>query len=117
GVEIQDGDEWEPVIRLMDFGPTAWRTVGLPLPAVHSRDDSVRVRLTFPVDGFHIDEIQVMQRVRRVEQKSIPLARVMDTRRALRADMVRMLSSADSRYVETNPGDSFTIFFDVTKPD
>jgi hypothetical protein len=112
-VEVQDGSEWRPVIRLMDFGPTAWRVMGVALPAVRSADDSVRIRLTFAADAFRIDQLGVAQRVRRAEQRFIPIARVVDAEGKSRPDMVAMLAKADDREVETHPGDQFHIEFDA----
>jgi hypothetical protein len=112
-VEVQDGSEWHPVIRLMDFGPTAWRVMGVALPAVRTVDDSVRIRLTFAADAFRIDQIGVAQRVRRVEQRFIPIARATDAEGKSRPDIVAMLAKADDREVETHPGDQFHLEFDA----
>jgi hypothetical protein len=112
-IEIQDKDAWVPVIRLLDFGPTAWRTVGLALPAKTASDDSVRVRLTFPADGFRIDQLAVGRRVRRAEQRSIPISRVIDRDGGPRADMRAMLERPDNRDVQTAPGQQFTVEFDA----
>jgi hypothetical protein len=112
-VEVQDGSNWRPVIRLMDFGPTAWRTMGLAIPAVRGVDDSVRIRLTFAADAFRIDQISVAQNVRRLEQRFIPIARATDPDGTPRPDVVAMLSKADDREVETHPGDQFHIEFDA----
>jgi hypothetical protein len=112
-VEVESATGWTPVIRLMDFGPTAWRTVGLALPAVTTRDDSVRIRLTFPVDGFRIDQVAIGHRVRRTAQRRVPVARVIDRGGAMRADMLAMLASADGRDVETSPGQQFTVELDA----
>jgi hypothetical protein len=112
-VEVQDGSSWRSVIRLMDFGPTAWRTMGLAIPAVRTTDDSIRIRLTFAADAFRIDQLGVAQRVRRVDQRLIPIARAIDSEGKPRPDIVAMLSKADDREVETHPGDQFHIEFDA----
>lgn len=112
-VEVQDGSEWTPVIRLMDFGPTAWREVGVVIPALRSADDSVRIRLTFAADAFRIDRVAIGHAVRRVAQRNIPIARAYDAEGALRSDLVRMLSKADDYDVETGPGSQFRLEFDT----
>lgn len=112
-VEVQDGASWRPVIRLMDFGPTAWRTMGVSIPAVRSVDDSIRIRLTFAADAFRIDQLGVAQRVRRADQRFIPIARATDSDGKTRPDIVAMLSKADDREVETQPGNEFHIEFDA----
>ena len=112
-VEVQDGEGWRPVIRLMDFGPTAWRVMGVAIPVARSVDDSVRIRLTFAADAFRIDHLGVAQHVRRAEQRIIPLARAVDADGKSRPDIVAMLAKADDREVETHPGDQFHIEFDA----
>ncbi len=113
-VAVQDGAEWKPVIRLMDFGPTAWREVGVVIPALRGADDSVRIRLTFAADAFRIDRVAIGLGVRRVPQRYIPIARAFDTEGARRTDLVRMLSKADDYQVETGPGSQFWLEFDTT---
>jgi hypothetical protein len=112
-VEVQDGGRWRPVIRLMDFGPTAWRDVGVALPTTSASDDSVRVRLTFPADAFRIDQAALAYGARRAEQRRIPVSRATDSHGADRPDLVAMLARADERDVETHPGDRFWIEFDA----
>lgn len=115
-VSVQDGEKWQPVIRLMDFGPTAWREVGVVVPARKSADDSVRIRLTFAADAFRIDRLAVGSGVRRVEQRLIPIARAFDSNGGRRADLVDMLARADDRDVETGPGSHFSLEFDTGRP-
>lgn len=115
-VSVQDGEEWQPVIRLMDFGPTAWREVGVVVPALRSADDSVRIRLTFAADAFRIDRLAVGSGVRRVEQRLIPIARAFDSNGGRRTDLEDMLSRADDRDVETGPGSHFSLEFDTARP-
>lgn len=115
-VEIADGTEWKQVIRLMDFGPTAWRTVGLALPPSRGPGDTVRVRLIFPVDGFHIDQAALFAEARRPAQRIVPAARITDRSGAPRPDMLAMLAKADDRFVETSPGTEFGIEFDAAQP-
>ena len=112
-VEVHDGDAWRPVIRLLNFGPTAWRTVGVPLPATRAVDDSVRVRLIFAADAYRIDQLSLAQQVRVAPQRVVPIARAMDPDGTPRPDVVAMLARADDREVQTNPGTHFRIEFDA----
>ncbi len=112
-VEVQDGANWRSVIRLMDFGPTAWRVMGVAIPAARSVDDSVRIRLTFAADAFRIDQIGVAQNARRLQQRLIPIARAIDSDGKPRPDIVAMLAKADDRDVETHPGQQFRIEFEA----
>jgi hypothetical protein len=112
-VEVQEGAGWRRVIRLMDFGPTAWRTVGVALPAVRGNGDSVRVRLTFAADAFRVDQLALAHGARRLEQRRIPIARAAGADGRPRADVAAMLARADDREVETHPGDQFWLEFDA----
>lgn len=112
-VEVQSGAAWRPVIRLMDFGPTAWRTVGVALPAARGAGDSVRVRLTFPADAFRVDQLAVAYGSRRVAQRRLPAARAAGPDGTPRPDVAAMLARADERHVETHPGDQFWLEFDA----
>lgn len=111
-VEVQDGSDWRPVIRLMDFGPTAWRWVGVPLPT-DIAGDSLRIRLTFPVDAYRIDWVGVAQRSHPAQQRIVPIARALDHAGEQRADIVEALRDADDRDLETHPGDQFWLEFDA----
>jgi hypothetical protein len=112
-VEVQDGDGWRQVVRLMNFGPTAWRTIGVALPAERGQRDSIRVRVSFIADAYRIDQLSIASRLRRVEQRRIGIARAVGSDGRARADIVTMLARADDREVETHPGDQFWIEFDA----
>ncbi|HEX2780427.1 MAG TPA: hypothetical protein VHM30_13065 [Gemmatimonadaceae bacterium] len=110
-VEVRDGDEWRQVARLMDFGPAAWREVGVAVPALG--DDSVRVRISFAADEFRIDRVAAAWGVRQLEPRSVPLARVVDREGVSHADAARMLARVDDRQLVTQPGERFTAEFDA----
>lgn len=110
-VEVRDGDRWRHVVRLMDFGPTAWRDVGVVVPA--GRGDSVRIRLSFTADEFQIDRVALAWGVRALAQRTVAAARVTGSDGRRRDDVLRMLARADEREVVTNPGDQFVAEFDV----
>ena len=110
-VEVRDGDEWRQVARLGEFGPAAWREVGVVVPAVG--EDSVRVRISFAADEFRIDRLAAAWGVRQLEPHGVPIARVVDRDGRQRDDAVRMLAGADDRQLVTLPGDRFTAEFDA----
>jgi hypothetical protein len=110
-VQVLDHGEWRQVVRLMDFGPAAWRSVGVVVPA--TGDDSIRVRISFAADEFRIDHLAVAWEVRQLEPHTVPLARVADREGASRDDARRSLARADDRALLTYPGDRFTAEFDV----
>ena len=110
-VSIRDGDRWKPVARMLNFGPAAWRTIAVPVRAVER--DSVRLRLTFLADEFRFDQVAVARRVRFLEARTIPIARVADARGMPREDVARQLRRPDARDLETRPGDRYVAEFDV----
>jgi hypothetical protein len=110
-VQVLDHGEWRQVVRLMDFGPAAWRNVGVLVPAIG--DDSVRIRISFAADEFRIDHLAVAWDARRLEPRSVPLARVVDRDGKRRDDALRSLARSDDRALLTYPGDRFVAEFDA----
>jgi hypothetical protein len=108
-----DGTE-QPVIRLVDFGPAAWRAVAAIVP-VPASGDSVHVRLTFLADAFRIDQLLVSSEVRDVAARGVELARVVDSDGLTREDVRDVLRRADDRRLQTEPGQHFFIEYDVGK--
>jgi hypothetical protein len=108
-VEVRDGNRWRQVVRLVDFGPVAWRTVAAIIP--DARDDSVRVRLSFTPDEFRIDRVSLSWDVRPVRARAVPLARVTDNAQSDRADVMAALAKADDHPLVTRPGERFFTFF------
>lgn len=109
--EVLVDGEWRAVSRMADQGPIAWRDVAFifPVPA----GDSVRMRLSFLVDEWRIDELRVAGQVRRPETRTIPLARVADAHGLPVPDAQKLMADADEDYLQTMPRDRFTASFDV----
>lgn len=110
-VAVRDGESWKPAARMVDFGPAAWRDVAVVVPAVG--DDSVRVRLSFLADELRFDRIAFARRVRGLEQSTVRIARVTDAAGRPRDAAADALRRADSRELETHPGDRYFAEFDV----
>jgi hypothetical protein len=110
-VSVREGGEWKQVVRLMDFGPAAWRTVAAIVPDVG--DDSLRIRLSFVADEFRIDRVAVSRDIRAVEPRTLRIARVLGSNGDRRDDVRDFLSAADERRLLTQPGDRFFVEFDV----
>ena len=111
-VSVRDHGEWKQIVRLMDFGPAAWRTVAAMVPDV-AGDDSLHVRLTFVPDEFRIDRVAVSRAIRAVEPKELSIARVMTSAGQQRDDVRDYLRDADERRLLTSPGDRLYAEFDV----
>jgi hypothetical protein len=111
-VSVRDHGEWKQIVRLMDFGPAAWRTVAAMVPDV-AGDDSLHIRLTFVADEFRIDRVGVSREIRAVEPKAIAIARVTSSAGERRDDVRDFLRDADERRLLTSPGDRLFAEFDV----
>ena len=114
-VSVRDGGEWKQVVRLMDFGPAAWRTVAAIVPDMGGDigDDSLHIRLSFVADEFRIDRVAVSRDIRAVEPRSVRIARVIGSGGDQRQDVRDFLNATDDRRLLTQPGDRFFAEFDV----
>ena len=110
-VQVRDGDQWKQVVRMMDFGPVAWRNVAAILPPVAG--DSIRVRLTFAPDEFHIDRLSVTKDVRAVAPGKLAVARVLANDGTLQREAREFLAKADGRHFVTEPGHRFFAEYDA----
>jgi hypothetical protein len=110
-VDLWRGGIWEPVERVSDTGPVAWKDVVVALPPAAGRE--VRVRLRFPADDWRIDRIALASSMRRPDVRVLQLARVTDRSGAAEPDAYTSLRAADSRYLETTPGQAFIAAWDV----
>ena len=110
-VQVWDGKQWRRVVRLMEFGPTAWRNVAAIVPA--TQPDSVRIRLSFVTDEWRIDRVAFGWDVRHLEEKLVPVSRATNGQGQARPDVADMLRRADDRRLQTEPGQRYQVYFDV----
>jgi hypothetical protein len=107
-VAVRDGSQYRVVAHLRDTGPIAWKDVTIVVPVVTA--GSVRVRLTFPMDNWRIDRVVVAERFRRVSPAVFPLAEVREGT-TLNSTALASMYDADSRYLQTSPGQRFSAVF------
>jgi hypothetical protein len=106
------GRDARQIVRLVDFGPAAWRDIAVIVPA--ERDaDSVHVRLSFLADEIRIDQLLVSFDMRLIQPRTVPIARVVGADGDARPDVRDALRSADDNRLQTWPGQHFTAEFDV----
>jgi hypothetical protein len=105
------GDSWQEVERHPTYGPIAWRDVATVVPT-HGKD-SVRLRLSFVADEWRIDRVSVAASVRRPESRVIALTAVDAGDSSISRDALRSMRGADERYLQTTPGQHFSMRFDV----
>jgi hypothetical protein len=110
-LSVLDGGRWKRVARMVNFGPAAWRSIGVVVPSVGR--DSVHLRLSFLADEYRVDHIAVARRARQLERRTIAIARIIDANGKTRDDIAKVLRRADSRNLQTYPGDRFYAEFDV----
>jgi hypothetical protein len=112
-VEVRDGNEWRQVVRLVDFGPVAWRTVAAIIPPVQGGGDSVHVRLRMAPDEFHVERLAVTNDVRMIEPRKLTVARVTTGAGRDVKDARDFLAKADDRHFVTEPGHRFFAEYDA----
>lgn len=103
---------WEPVAKLADYGPIAWRDVAAVVPNRGS-GDSLRIRLSFVADQWRIDRIAVASNVRRVPTRTVEASWVEGATGARERVPHRAIGAADEEYLQTSPSQRFTVGFDV----
>jgi len=108
-VSVRRGGEWQEAADVPDAGPIAWRDVAAVIPAPPG--DTLRVRLSFVADEWRLGKVSVATRFRRpVPQRFAPSALVAAHTTA-DADALRSVTETDARYLETTPGQQFTLRF------
>lgn len=111
-VSVFDGSGWVAAGRVPDTGPVAWKDVAAIVPVPRGQR-TLRVRLTFVTDNWRIDRVAVAGRWRRPVVRTVPLARVVDSRDMADTAALASLRAADRRYLETRPSQRFTAEFEA----
>lgn len=110
-VQVPAHDGYRAVGRLRDTGPIAWKDVAIVVPRPGS--DSVRLRLSFPLDNWRIDRVALATVVHRPGMRVLPLARVDGGDARPDTSGLSAMRLVDRRYLETRPGQHFTAVWDV----
>jgi hypothetical protein len=108
---VKRGDKYEEVERHPTYGPVAWRDVATMVPV--RGQDELQIRLTFVADEWRIDKLAVATRARRAESRVVGLTRVDAGEDSTSTAALRSMREPDERYLQTSPGQKFTIAFDV----
>jgi hypothetical protein len=112
-VSVLDGMRYRPVTRLGDSGPIAFHKVAVIVPAIRGADDSVRIRLSFVADDWRIDAIGVTTEWRRPAYRFVAPSRVSMPESSQNADALAAIADPDETYLQTNPGQTLSVEFDV----
>ncbi len=111
-VHAHDGTEFQLVDRMPDAGPIAWKDVAVVVP-VSSADDSIRVRLSFVIDEWRIDQVRIATKVRRPDVQEVAVTEVIGADGRPSEQLRSQMAEPDESYTETMPGHRFTARFDV----
>lgn len=110
-VSVRRGQAWDEVARVPDAGPIAWRDVAAVVP-VTSRD-TMHVRLSFVADAWRIGKVRVAGGFRRPVPRRFAPSAVVEPNGSTNVDALTSLSEPDARYLETVPGQRFTVRFET----
>jgi hypothetical protein len=111
-VSVWRDGAYREVARVPDAGPIAWRDVAVVVPVPPS-EPALRVRLSFTPDLWRIDRVALGPPVGHASPRTIPASGVIG--RDGRADPEALASvlRSDTRYLQTSPGQRFTVVFDA----
>jgi hypothetical protein len=111
-IEVWQDGMYREVAHVGDSGPIAWKDMAVTVP-VPRGERLLRVRLSFIVDNWRIDQVRVAATVRRPDVRRVKAADVITADGSHNAAAVRSVSAIDNNYLQTTPGQSFTLMFDV----
>jgi hypothetical protein len=108
---VWENGAYRQVARVPDSGPIAWKEVAamVPVPA----GDSLRIRLSFVTDSWRIDRVMLAAEARRPSVRTIPAARVTGADGQPDPGVLPHIQAPDEQYLETRPGQRFTLHFDT----
>jgi hypothetical protein len=109
-VEVWDGERFRQVARIADTGPIAWKDIAAVVPVL--TEDSLRVRLSFVTDGWRIDRVALATGVRRPGISIHAARRITNAEGREEAEALRSVAEPDEQYLQTTPGQRFTLLFE-----
>jgi hypothetical protein len=110
-VAVMVAGTYHDAARISDTGPVAWNDIAAVIPVPPS--DSLRIRLSFTADDWRIDELRVAAGVRRPPTRAIEPTAVFGRDGEPDSGALASIAAVDQRYLQTSPGDRFTIRFDA----
>jgi hypothetical protein len=110
-IQVWDGQAYRQVARIADTGPIAWKDVAAVVPVL--TPDSLRLRLSFVTDGWRIDQVALAGSVRRLEPRVHAPRRITNAEGREEPEALRHLLEPDEQYLQTTPGQRFTLLFET----
>ena len=109
---VHDGTTWQPVGRLADTGPVAWKDIVVVVPVPRGQP-TLRIRMTFVAANWRIEQAAVARTWRRPATRQLPLARVVDAAGHADAAALTNMRDADTSYLQTQAGQRFLAQFEA----
>ena len=113
-ISVREAGAYREVARVADSGPIAWKDVAAVVPVPPG--DSLHLRLSFVADEWRIDRIALATEVRRPEVRVVRAAGVTGADGRPDSAVLGHLSDPDQRYLQTSPGQRFTLHFETGAP-
>lgn len=110
-VQVRGDAGYRQIAKVADTGPIAYHDVVVLVPV--SSAGIADVRLSFVADNWRVESIAYATDFERVQSRVLQLANVISGDGSTHADAMRSLASADDRYLQTTPGQAFSITFDA----
>jgi hypothetical protein len=116
GIRIQAlrHGSWDPVASIHDVGPVGWKSVAARIPLEGERD--LTVRLEFFPDNIMIDYVGFAfqgDEAIPVSAAEVEPVGLYDRGGAARPDVLSLIKCDDGTYLETDPGDTYRITYDI----
>ena len=118
-VYVKCNNKWQLETTINDVGPIAWKETAINIPITSGKVNSIgelSVRFEFFLDNFLID--YVAYDVERINSKSIVQTdikpeHIYDDSGNERADILKLINNDDTKFLITNPGESYYFHYDV----
>jgi len=111
-VSVWRDGAYRQVARVPDAGPIAWRDVAVVVPVPPS-EPTLRVRLAFTPDLWRIDRVALGRSGGHASPRTISASGVIGRDGRSDPEALASVLRSDTRYLQTNPGQRFTVVFDA----
>ncbi len=110
-IQLQRNDKWIEVGKLQDAGPINWKYCVAELPVDKNQD--IKVRLSFIPDNIMIDfvAIDTTDSNDSLLKEYLTPYSLVNYQSEERNEFINDINSEDELYLVTNPGDSYTLYY------
>jgi hypothetical protein len=111
-VSVWRDGAFRPAVRIPDSGPISWHDVAAVV-AVPPGEKTLRVRLSYVTDHWRIDDLAVAFAVRKAVPRAIPVTGLTGASGTAEPAALLHVNTSDETYLQTNPGHTFRVHFNV----